>query len=173
MPTYSDPDPSVPERIAALIASKPHFADLRAAGVTVYVQMAAAARDKRGSPKGPALKLRGVPAAAIVSITPYKFRKQGVKDARIEIDGDTWDERPEREQEAILFHELLHLLVRKDKDGNVLLDDCHRPKLRMRPHDFEIGAFFEVMEEYREHALETQSIAKAARKLQQLDLPWG
>lgn len=171
MPTYTDAPPEVIERLNALV--RQNHPELKQAEVTFLVQMVHATRDDQGEPRGPALKYAGSPAAALVSIISLKDRQAGLADVRIQLDGDTWNERPTGEQEAILDHELYHVMVKRDKDDQFVSDDIGRPKLRLRPHDFLMGGFKEIMDRHREHALETQFAAQMAKKLVQMDLPWG
>ena len=171
MPTYTD----APERVHQLLAKavSQWHSELLEVEVTFLVQMVHASRDKDGEPTGPAIKWGGSGAAAIVRITPLKDRQAGLADVRLLLDGDTWDSRSEAEQLAILDHECEHIEVCRDKEGAILADDIGRPKLRLRPHDWLMGGFDEVMQRHRENALETKHADSMVRKWRQLDLPWG
>ena len=139
---------------------------LRDAGVTVGVLLAFATTDRNGDPVGDALLLHGVPCAAIVRIVPYKLRVQELPDAEIVIDERRWEEMSPEERDALIDHELQHLELqvsrrRKDK-GQVLRDDCGRPKLKMRKHDFELGGFHVTVQHHGVHSIEYQAVDKLA-----------
>lgn len=160
MPTHRNVTDAIGPVVTDLIDRD--FPELRDAGVTVEILAAHAGRDKEGEPKGPSIKLHGYPCWAVVSIRSQKDRVAGSADARIVIDGDRWDDADERRQTAILAHELTHLDVVKDDDGNIVLDDCHRPKLRMRLHDWHLGGFEAIAEKYGADAVEVEA-AEALR----------
>jgi hypothetical protein len=150
--TYSEPDAATLAMAADVMAV--HHQRLIDAEVTVCYRMVHAPRDKKGEPKGPALKVHGVQAAGSVRINSLKDRSQGLADATVLLDGDRWDDWPEQTQRALLSHELTHL----EPTGAV--DDLGRPKLEMRQHDADVGVFFGVMETFLEAALDTQVVAK-------------
>jgi hypothetical protein len=55
----------------------------------------------------------------------------------------------------VIDHELRHLMLAKNKKtGQIQLDDEGRPKLRIRPHDFEFGWFARTAELYGEESYE-------------------
>ena len=174
MATYRQADEDVLDIIGVLMAT-PHHQDLRDAGVRVGARFAFAAVDeKTGEPKGHALKHHGWPAAAVVKIVSQKDRVSGMPDAMIDIDGMAWEQDWSNERKrAVLDHELTHLLVQRDDEGNIKLDDCCRPKLKMRPHDAEIGVFYDVVERFGEAAIEAEAYRGMHKKFTQLAFPWG
>lgn len=121
--------------------------------------------DKEGARTGkPALKLHGAPSAAIVKINSLKDRVEGKSDATIFLDGEHWGQASEAEKVAILDHELYHLIEQRDEDGNLIADDAGRPKLKMRPHDFQVGWFHAIAERHGPHAVETQQMQELAKE---------
>jgi hypothetical protein len=57
--------------------------------------------------------------------------------------------------QAVIDHELRHLMLAKNKrTGEIQRDDEGRPKLRIRPHDFEFGWFARTAELYGEESYE-------------------
>ncbi len=110
------------------------------AKVRIRVVMAFGNEDSEGN-KRPALKHHGVVANGIARVIPYKDRALGQEDAEIMLDADWWENATEPEQKALLDHELHHIILHLDDDGAVQFDDCRRPKLKLRKHDFEIGVF--------------------------------
>lgn len=113
---------------------------------------------------GPALTLHGWPALAVVRIIGPKDRAAGRGDAEIVIDRDYFVEAPEDRKLAILDHELTHLQVKRDEDGTFLFDDHHRPRLKMRHHDVQIGWFAEIATRYGDFSVEREQGMKIRAK---------
>lgn len=128
--------------------------------VTVAVLMAADIDPDSGE-VWPALKLAGYPCAATMKVTPLADRALGREDALLTLDAAKWHSLNHDEKLALLDHELCHLEFVIDEDGAVRRDDQKRPKLRLRLHDIQIGAFREVAERHRSAALEVQEIRKS------------
>jgi hypothetical protein len=112
------------------------------------------------------LKLRGWPAHALVKVNSHEQRVAGLSDARIVLNGDSWEEQSDGEKEAILEHELYHLEVLREPGGAVKTDDCHRPRLKLKPHDFEVCGFYAIIERHKTAAKEMQALAHLAAKVQ-------
>jgi hypothetical protein len=143
--------------------------DLTNAKVTFSVLFAHAPRDKNDEPKGPAIKHGGYAAAGLCRISSHRDRVEGKTDFTIILDGDQWPEWTDRRREAVIMHELLHPELVRDQDGGIVLDDCHRPKLKMRLHDVQIGTFDRVAEVYGEDSIDAEQLIIAARKCEQLE----
>jgi hypothetical protein len=151
-----------------------YHAELADAGVTIGLLHAHARRDeKSGEPLGPALKLHGYPCAAVVKINSHQDRVEGKPDATVKLDADTWNDRPHEEKVAILDHELEHLVLVKDKEGAIEIDDACRPKLKMRLHDMNIGGFEAIVDRHKTAALEAQAYIDLHRQMSQKTFPWG
>ena len=123
------------------------------AGVTVGITWAANLGDA-------AIKLHGYPCLGVIKITPYAQRVKGLEDAIITIDQMAYDDLDDAERIAFLDHELMHLDVKYDKDGNVEIDDCLRPKLGSRLHDRQMG-FFDACAE--RHKGKSQEVIQASK----------
>lgn len=129
--------------------------DLQEVGVTVGTRFAHAARDKEtGEPKGPALKHGGYGAWAIIRVTQQKDRVLGLPDLIIDFDADIWEELSQASRVALIDHELMHPELVRDEEGNPILDDCHRPRIKMRLHDYQIGGFWAVVDRHGVDACE-------------------
>ena len=148
-----------------------HHSELVDAGVTIGVL--ACVHGERDDESRPALKLHGYTCAATIQITPVKQRMLGHPDAVIVIDEKTWEGLTEARRRALIDHELTHLVVQFDDDGQPKLDDAGRPKLRMRLHDWELGGFEEVAERHGGSALEVVEFRRVLEARRQLLLPWG
>ncbi len=171
MPTYRTVDAETKELCDEVMQT--HHPLLKEAGVTVQILTAhAKVSEATGEPVGPALKLHGVPALAIVKVTSLKDRVGGIEDARIILDGDQWPDFGEERQRSILDHELTHL-VPVYKDGFLQTDDANRPKLKTRPHDADLGVFFEVVERHGMQAVEAQAYRDLHNTMTQMKFPWG
>jgi hypothetical protein len=121
-------------------------------GATFYI----AKTNDRGEKVGPPLRLHGYGAAAIVKVNGEKHRAQGLPDASIIIDGDSWKETSEESRIALIDHELEHL-ERVLRKGAPVEDDLGRPKLKCKLHDWQLGGFRVIAERHLEHALEVQN----------------
>ena len=117
--------------------------------------------DRNGDSPRPAMVTKGCRILARIKINSEEARCAGSPDATLTIDAAYWKELDEaddpeegrRKQEALLDHELYHLINRK-KDGEFVLDDQRRPKLASRPHDWEVTGFRVVAERHRQFAPE-------------------
>jgi hypothetical protein len=103
------------------------------------------------------LKLHGWPCQAVVRIIGDKDRVAGRGDAEIVIDKGNYSGLSDAEKDALLDHELYHLKVKKDRHGIIQVDDHRRPKLKMRPHDVEVGWFDEIAQRHGEASAEIRS----------------
>jgi hypothetical protein len=134
----------------------PKLAD---AGVTAHVLLASN-EDEDGFNQ-PALKRGGYPIAAKVQITSLVDRARGIADVKLVVDEYAWDQLPDASRLALLDHELEHVLLAIDnKTGLLKRDDLGRPKLKIQPHDFEVGVFVSVAERHREAAVEVRELRR-------------
>jgi hypothetical protein len=120
------------------------------------------------------LKVGGWPADAVVSVVPLRHRACGGPDVLIEVDAHAWEWRSERQRRALLHHELHHIDVvdlkeSRERPGVWLckLDTCGRPKVKLRPHDWQLGGFRELAELYEEDAPEVMGLRSAVAQLDQ------
>lgn len=172
MPTFRQADPDAVAILEDLMETVHKRLDTH--GVTVGCLFAHAKIDeKTGMRKGPALKLHGYPALAIVKINSYRDRVEGKPDATVCVDGDDWGSWPVEKQRALLDHELTHLELVFDDEGGVKLDDACRPRLVMRPHDIVIGGFEEVIDRHQQHSCEAESYMPIHKMFTQKLFPWG
>lgn len=159
MPTYQvDKHDGDISQMVALVMSKFHQ-PLVDAGVLVDVVVALPS-DNDGSD---IVKLHGRECYATISVVPYKMRVRGLGDATLLVDGPKWNDMPERQRAALIDHELHHLELAMTKGKTVgeidipprvKRDDLERPKLKLRPHDWEIGGFDLIVERHRDHSIE-------------------
>jgi hypothetical protein len=108
--------------------------------------------------------LHGYPCAATIKLNNLKDRVQGKGDVTIEIDGESWKDRTEPQQRAILDHELYHLMVKR-KNGEVVTDDIGRPKFELRPHNLVVGGFAEIVARHGEEALDYEHLLAAHKQV--------
>lgn len=87
------------------------------------------------------VKASGYPALATIKISSLKNRVKGMADAEITIDAEAFKSMNELQQKALIDHELYHLIVARDKEDNIKIDDAGRPKLKIRKHDYQMGWF--------------------------------
>jgi hypothetical protein len=97
----------------------------------------------------PVLTHQGYPAQAMIRITPVRERTLGMADAVIIADRATWVSLSQPQRNALVDHELTHLArVLDSESGQPKFDALGRPKLRIRPHDHQIGYFDEVAQRH-------------------------
>ena len=118
-----------------------HHTNFNEAALTFDVFLAYAPENDAGEKTGPALKQHGYPCGGIVSIVSLKNRVCGRSDAEIVLDGDSWPKLTSEEQDALIDHELEHVVVARDLEGAIIRDTHGRPKLKMKLHDREHGWF--------------------------------
>ena len=127
---------------------KENHGELHAAGVTITALIAR-------SEEGPALKVGGKEALGCIRVTKLTERTLGLGDALMILDGESMIAWSSKRLQAVIDHELRHLMLAKNKrTGEIQLDDEGRPKLRIRPHDFEFGWFARTAELYGEESYE-------------------
>lgn len=160
MATYK-PAPS-DVRAVVMQAMSDYHPELVEYEVTVKVLLAYAPINEAGEPIGPAIRHHGYQAHAMMRVNSLRDRVEGKTDATVIIDGDHYQEWPAEKLVALADHELRHLelVTKPDEHGNpvVQIDDAERPKLKIRPHDLEIGAFVDVIDRHGRHAIEAQAI---------------
>lgn len=122
---------------------------------------------------GNPLKFKGWPAAATVKIHGLKDRVAGLTDCTITIDEEWWNTHDQKQCDALLDHEFEHLLVGTDDDGKWIVDDIGRPKLKMRPHDFEVGGFDAIVKRHGISATEARIVAEASSRWLQAGLDFS
>lgn len=100
------------------------------------------------------LSHNGYPVIATVKITRAKDRALGYGDALIVVDRASWGGLTDAQKDAVIDHELTHLLTVFDKAGRVDVDYLGRPKLEMRMHDHQFGWFDAVAKRHGENSME-------------------
>ncbi len=149
---YSEASPEIIERGKALV-EKHHF-ELQNHQVRIDYITAQATVDDDGVPTGPAVSHGGYPAWAVAKILQSKDRVMGRGDCEIVIDGDRWPLLSDEQKDALLDHELYHFSLKLDKYGAVVMDDIHRPKMKLRKHDHQFGWFDEIAKRHGANSIE-------------------
>lgn len=123
--------------------------------VRIDLVFAAAERDPNTDERlADAITHQGRRAYGLASIRNAKLRALMPYDGEILIDRDWWDSVNERQQEALLAHELYHFVPKMDATGSLVVDDAGRPKLKLREHDFEVGWFAHIASRYGSDSVE-------------------
>lgn len=148
--TYQRAPEHVTNRVMWLMEQ--YHAELFEFGVSVDVLCAYADPEK----DEPAVKLAGYRCLAKVRSVSYKDRVKGCADAEIIIDGDELFGWTERELDAILDHELTHLEINRDSEGNAKTDDLGRPRFKLRKHDIHFGWFDSIADRYGKDSQEVK-----------------
>ena len=147
-----------------------HYQDLQRAGLTVCYLFV-----ENGNKESltPALTHGGYPAAATVKINSLKCRVEGKADVTVTIDRDWWTNHDREQCEALIDHELYHVLVADDDYGNFVTDDIGRPKVTLRKHDWQHGGFLEIAKRHGMKSVDMSAIAEVERVFQQASLDFG
>lgn len=140
------------ERVKALVHA--HHSDLELAEVTFDLMYVSRSDDDDGTK--PVLTLHGVACLAIARIVPLKERAKGCADAEILIDMARFKDSTPAQRDALLDHELNHFMIQRDADNGIKTDDHHRPKLKMRPHDYDLGWFECIARRHGNASIEVQ-----------------
>lgn len=163
--TYTEADKST---YAVLRRAVERFhRDVMAADPTFTVLMASNGEDA-------ALKRNGYKVQALIKVVGLKDRAAGMNDVLLLIDSAAWGMMSEEGKLSLMDHELTHLILKRDENGNIKRDDLDRPKFGIRPHDFEIGGFAEVIERHKEYAHEAWQVDQVwGKHVQGLFKGWG
>ncbi len=149
---YSVASPEIKARGEALVSK--HHLELANHEVKIDYITAQATVNDDGVPTGPAVTHGGYPAWAIAKILQSKDRVMGRGDCEIVIDGDRWPMLSDEQKDALLDHELYHFTLKVDKYGAVVMDDIHRPKMKLRKHDHQFGWFDEIAQRHGANSIE-------------------
>jgi len=146
-----------------------HHKELVIADVRVLVLMAFGPVDSDGKKTGPAITSGGYTCAGTMQRLSLKNRVISGHDALMTLDGDRFDEWPEKAQRALIDHELMHLAVQWERapdleqgieEGIPKYDDIGRPKLATRLHDWQLGGFRDVAQRWGKWSFEREEAKK-------------
>ena len=107
-----------------------YHAELKRYEVKIGVILAFGEEDKEGEIKRPIMN-QGTPCAAKVKIVSLKDRLTKHVDAEILIDGNYWQELDDERKLAIFDHELEHIKLKINAEGEVEKDSQDRPKMKL------------------------------------------
>jgi hypothetical protein len=136
MASFDTTPESLNQTVQSLIeANHPELVEANVTVDTIF-----AFDDKGGFP----VKTNGYPSSANIKINNLKSRIKGAADAEITIDRDAFNSMNEGQQQALLDRELYRLIVKRDKEGNVKVDDADRACLKIKKFDYMLGWFKEI-----------------------------
>lgn len=152
--SYSKAPDETTDRVAHII--KLFYPELREAGVKVdLLSVVNDSEDK------PALTHGGYAAAAVIRVVGIKERAKGAADVEITIDEVGYLRMNDAQKDALLDHELYHVVVKREKKTNRVALDCRgRPKIGMRKHDYQFGWFREIAERHGPASGEVQQATR-------------
>ncbi|MHC4714463.1 MAG: putative metallopeptidase [Planctomycetota bacterium] len=127
---------------------------------TVFVETDA---DETSGAAPPALTDRGMPCLAKIRLAPTRDRILHGCDAVLEIDSQEYDPLDSKVQWALIDHELTHLRLKTNKEGEYVRDGYGRAKLELRPHDWEVSGFTRVVQRYGRNAVEALNFRRVQR----------
>jgi len=160
MSTYQKAPSEVKELAEDVMKEFPSYKDLLEAKVKIDFLFAFADVGEDGEPTGDAITKHGIRALGVCRKIGIKDRVMGRGDVEILLDGDWWESATNGRRRALLDHEMHHILISTDSDGEVIRDDLKRPKIKMRKHDVEVGWFALVAGRHGSNSLELEQ-AKA------------
>jgi PHD/YefM family antitoxin component YafN of YafNO toxin-antitoxin module len=152
--TYLKPDVAVKKLLTDVIKKiHPELENLRIGLVMVEPN-----RDAEGNRTGHAITRMGTPVVAKISKVSIEKRVHTPFEAIVLIDAERWESMRDDQQKALLDHELTHLELVRDEAGKVVQDDDLRPKIRLRPDDWVLTGFLDVVKRHGDAAVEYQAI---------------
>lgn len=158
------------DRVHFVNALDHYYPELKELEITFDVVMALAV-DKDGAKTGEiAVKSKGVPATARIKKTTSRERALGLSDLVVEVDVLVWEKLTNVQRLALADHEFAHVEIVRDKEEEVVIGVDLRPKLSIKPHDAEIGIFYEVMERHGHNALDFQVLHRVQSEVDKLGL---
>ena len=148
--------------------------DLVKAELRIGMLLAYGTRTEDGEITSPAITHNGVKCAGLAKITSLRERALGMPDAVVIVDGDRWPAWDEGRRRALLDHELQHFEIQHEPDSLFpKADDLGRPKLKIRPHDFEVGWFKDVAGRHGEASFEVEQAKTLLDSRGQMVFPWA
>lgn len=108
----------------------------------------------------------GWPCEALTRVVPTRDRAAGGADVQVLVDAGRWKDLGERRRLGLLHHELHHLQLVDAKPDHkpgeperwvCKLDTIGRPKVTLRPHDYEAGGFRLIAETYGQDSPEVRT----------------
>ncbi len=168
MPIFERAKDGVNVQVAKIMEK--YHGDLHKSGCTVDVLMASPTTSEQGEVESAPLKKNGYPCVALIKIVGLADRVAGLSDVMLKIDAEKWKEMSMKQKDALIDHELTHLIVKTDKDGNAKRDDQDRPKLQMKRHDYELGIFTDVIRRHERDSVDYQAFDAIAKTIGQMNL---
>ena len=146
--------------------------ELLTAEVHVAVLMTYPPVGDDGKPTGPAIEIKGHACAGRIGLCNEKNRRLHGYDAIMELAADRWEEKSDRENEAVVDHELEHLVL-VVKEGTLQKHVDGHPRIKLQPDDWMLTGFVAVAERHPANACEVQALCGAVGVLGgQANFPW-
>jgi len=155
MPISYEKAPELKPIVAAMMAA--YHNELVDLEVAVAVTRAYKLDSEGNATDGPPLKMHGHACSAKVKVLSAQQRCHVDFDVEIIVDGALFDTLTARQKNAIIDHELEHLVVVRDKEGVPKAHPSGRPQLKCKPDDFAVLGFFNIAARHQEHSVEVQS----------------
>lgn len=168
MKSYSEAPDEMDDRVKHLL--KLFYPDLLEVGIKL--DLLTVAHDDEDNDK-PALTHGGYPASAVIRILDIKARLKGRGDAEIVVDEKVYMDMADDQRDALLDHELFHLeLKRVGRSAVVVLDECARPKLKLKKHDRQFGWFDKIAKRHGAASGEMRQARRLIVEAAQLYFPF-
>jgi len=143
--------------------------DLETTGATFDIVFAL--RDPESESDKPTLSVAGKRVYGISKPHGLKERVMGLKDAEILLDGDVWPEISADIKRALLDRHLQYFEVKRNKEGEFVMDDLNRPILTLRKPDRVYEWFDAVADRHRQNSIEGMEARNLFIQARQTYLP--
>lgn len=167
MPTeYAPADQETMDRLDRVIEE--YFPELDALAVRLRIEVLMAATDDDSRP---ALAKGGHRCGAIIAVVKAEERANGGPDLRLKIDRALWLGEDEEGQDALLHHELMHVVPKYEdpfaKDKVQELDPYGRPVVKLRKDDWMLSGFRRTVEIFGRESHERRALDRVEESLGQ------
>ena len=136
-----------------------HYKELRDYDIQIGLFYLYPKLDKDGNSKGPSIKSQGVACAANIRIVSDLNRLTDNTDVKIVLAQEIWSKISKEEKEAILDHELYHLVIAKDPKTDeplTISETSDKVKLKMKVHNIVLWGFSDIIERHKMNSQELQ-----------------
>ena len=127
-------------------------------------------RDKDVNLKKNAISKNGAPCAAQVRLISAFNRQTDNYDVKIILDGDIWKDLSKEERIAVVDHELSHIQIVVDADGEPVMinEQSDKVKLKCIHDDIQMWGFSEIIDRHGKNSQELQVLQSLVKRYKHL-----
>lgn len=168
--TFKIADQEVKDLVNQLLSE--YYQEFSAIGVRIDFLFAYGPKDEEDKLVGTAITVGGYPANGQCRILGLLDRTVGRGDAEIILDGDSWPKLETECKKALIDHELFHIVIKRNSDGDVMKDSLDRPRLKLRKHDRQFGWFEVIAKRHGEASAEVEQAHQLVEQAGQVFFPF-